>query len=172
MSDSFDSTLESLPKDYLIALIKLMLYEKPELHKTVLEWIKEKEIISDKFQVLEINDTLFKQYWNEAHKIISDFNDYGGGPDEEEDEIVSLLEKLVDFVDKNPITQNIKFEFIDECFSEYHRRNSGLDDLLIDTIYDVCDSEEDWFYVIENLRMYPTEWNLQKIENIRNKYLS
>lgn len=172
MSDSLDSTLESLPKDYLIALIKLMLYEKPELHKTALEWIKEKQLISDNFQVLEINDTLFNQYWDEAHKIISEFNEYGGGSEEDEDEIVSLLEKLVDLVDKNPITQKIKFEFIDDCFSEYHRGNSGLDDLLIDTIYDVCDSEDDWLYVIENLRMYPTERNLQKIETIRNKYLS
>lgn len=104
LSDTLDSTLESLSKDLLRALIKLLLFENPELNETVLEWIKEKSLVSDSFQILEINDNLFKKYWKKARKIISDFNKYGGGPEDEEDKVISILEKMTDFVDINPIS--------------------------------------------------------------------
>ena len=33
-----------------------------------------------------LNDELLREYWNAAQPIISEFNEYGGGPEDEEDE--------------------------------------------------------------------------------------
>ena len=61
-----------------------LIRKNPEVHKLVLEWFKEKaEASRVAEEVATLNDALLMEYWEKAENIISEFNEYGGGPEDE-----------------------------------------------------------------------------------------
>ena len=95
---SLHARLKSLNNTDFYDLVSNLLLEKPELNQVVLEWFKEKqesmpEAITDN-AIVSINDNLLFEYWEDARSIISEFNELGGGPEDDEEEAYGYLEKI------------------------------------------------------------------------------
>ena len=122
--------LRSLNTDEYYDLVSTLLSKKPELNQLVLEWFKEKkESISEAMEdedIVSINDELLLEYWEDARSIISDFNELGGGPEDDEEEAYDYLEKISELIKEGSLSTAAKFEFLDEAFQEYNIGNSGL----------------------------------------------
>jgi len=107
-------------------LVSTLLIKKPELHQLVLKWFKEKQesmpdIITDD-DMVSINDGLLLEYWEDARSIISEFNELGGGPEDDEEEAFGYLEKISELIKEGDLSTTAKLEFLDEAFEEYNIR--------------------------------------------------
>ncbi|EOA3904953.1 hypothetical protein ACO11K_004049 [Bacillus cytotoxicus] len=92
------------------------------------------------------------EYWERAEEIISEFNDYGGGPEHLEYEAYEYLEKMREVWSECSVSTEEKHLLIKEIFAQYAIGNSGFDDVL-------CESESDWRHVITLLQKQPSAWN-------------
>lgn len=156
-------------------LVSTLLIKKPELHQLVLEWFKEKqEAISETItddDIVSINDGLLFEYWEDARSIISEFNELGGGLEEDEEEAFSYLEKISDLIKEGGLSTASKLEFLDEAFEEYNINNSGFEDGLMEIFFEICQTKEEWEYLVKKLDEHPTEWRKEQIMNIQREYL-
>jgi hypothetical protein len=73
-----------------------------------------------------LDEELLWENGNNAKPIISQFNEYGGGPEDEEEECSNYLNDIVELAEKGDISTETKSKFMDELFEEYDVGNSGL----------------------------------------------
>jgi hypothetical protein len=156
-------------------LVSTLLIKKPELHQMVLEWFKEKqealsETVTDD-DIVSINDGLLFEYWEDARSIISEFNELGGGPEEDEEEAFGYLEKISNLIKEGGLSTAAKLEFLDEAFEEYNINNSGFEDGLMEIFFEICQTKEEWEYLVKKLDEHPSEWRKEQIMNIQREYL-
>jgi hypothetical protein len=156
-------------------LVSTLLIKKPELHQLVLEWFKEKqesipETITDG-DIVSINDRLLFEYWEDARSIISEFNELGGGPEEDEEEAFGYLEKISGLIKEGGLSTAAKLEFLDEAFEEYNINNSGFEDGLLDIFFEICQTKEEWEYLVKKLDEHPSDWRKEQIMKIQREYL-
>ena len=167
--------LQSFDKKALMNLIQHLLEEEPKVYRLVLEWLKSKSTkakVSDRKNVtVALNDELLMEYWYNAEGIVSELNEYGGGPEEDEMEAADWLHKISELKEKGPISAEAKFEFLDEAFVQYDYGNSGLDDALMDAFFGVCETKEEWEYLVEKLKKNPSRWRDKLIMDIQKEHL-
>ncbi|AKB74787.1 hypothetical protein MSLAZ_1526 [Methanosarcina lacustris Z-7289] len=172
---SLHERLRSLNTTEFYDLLSRLLVKKPELYQLVLEWFKEKqestpETMTDN-DIVSLNDNLLFEYWEDARSIISEFNELGGGPEEEEEEAFGYLEKISGLIEEGGLSTAAKLEFLDEAFEEYNIKNSGFEDGLMEIFFDICQTKEEWEYLVKKLDEYPSEWRKERIMIIHRKYL-
>lgn len=97
---------------------------------------------------LEQYQTLAEQ----AFAIIHEHNEYGGGPDDEYDQVDSYLTEINELFNDHKLSSDIKRQYVDQCFKYYDWDNSGMTDMLMESIEGVSESTEDWQYVISKLQ--------------------
>ena len=173
-SESFrlDEELKSLDARDLYNLVQNLISKNPEVHRLVLEWFKEKaEASSVAEEVTTLNDELLMEYWEKAENIISEFNEYGGGPEDEEEEAYQWLNEISELIRKGNISSDAKIGFLDDAFVEYDIGNSGFDDALMDIFFEICETKEEWEYLVEKLAKRPSDWRKKLIMNIQKDYL-
>ncbi|HID19640.1 MAG TPA: hypothetical protein EYP28_01670, partial [Methanophagales archaeon] len=156
---SLDDELKSLDAENLYNLVQELIRKNPEVHRLVLEWFKEKtEASRVAEEVATLNDELLMEYWEKAENIISEFNEYGGGPEDEEEEAYEWLNEISDLIEAGNISSDAKLEFFDDAFVEYDRGNSGFEDALMDIFFAMCETKEEWDYLVEKLAKRPSDW--------------
>ncbi len=169
---SLDEELKSLGVEDLYNLVQNLIAKNSEVHRLVLEWFKEKaEASSVAEEVTTLNDELLMEYWGKAENIISEFNEYGGGPEDEEEESYQWLNEISELIRKGIISSDAKIGFLDEAFVEYDVGNSGFDDALMDIFFEICETEEEWEYLVEKLAKRPSDWRIKIIMRIQRDYL-
>lgn len=172
---SLDNKLHYLDINSLCNLIHYLRMENPGVYTSILEWFKMNvdkiEVNNDKNDIISLSDTLLMEYWENARKIISEFNKYGGGPEEEEDNANDWLYKISTLNNEGNLSTKAKFDFLDNAFIEYALGNSGFDDALKNTFFDICETKEEWEYLITKLNEYPSDWRKKLIMDIKKKYL-
>lgn len=149
--------------------------KNPEVHRLILEWFKknagnleETDNIDD---VVYLNDELLMEYWENAGEIISEFNKYGGGPFEDEERAYDWLYKISDLVEEGNVSTAAKIEFLDLAFEEYDAGNSGFDDGLMDIFFDICQTPEEWKYLVKKLEKHPSDWRKELVIRIQKDHL-
>jgi len=172
---SLHERLRSLNSTEFYDLLSSLLVKKPELYQLVLEWFKEKqestpETMTDN-DLVSLNDNLLFEYWEDARSIISEFNELGGGPEEDEEEAFGYLEKISGLIKEGDLSTAAKLEFLDEAFEEYNIHNSGFEDGLMEIFFDICQTKEEWEYLVKKLDEYPSEWRKERIMIIQREYL-
>jgi len=180
MSDlSIKDQIESLKPDELISLIMYLIQRGEQTRLHVLEWLDEhsdkpKNTLNQKKsnKTQKIHDELLFEYWNRAQNIISEFNCYGGGPDEDEEEAYEWLEKITDLINEDKITSEAKRKFMDAAFVEYDAGNSGFDDTLMDLFFDLCKEKEEWEYLVKKLNNRPSDWRKKLVMSIYKNHLN
>lgn len=98
------------------------------------------------------------EYWEDARSIISEFNEFGGGPEDEEDEAYGYLDKISELIREGSFSTSSKLDFLDEAFEEYNVNNSGFEDSLMDIFFEICRTKEEWEYLVKKLDEYPSDW--------------
>ncbi|RJS85825.1 hypothetical protein CW713_01120 [Methanophagales archaeon] len=169
---SLDEELKSLDARDLYNLVQNLIMKNSEVHRLVLEWFKEKaEASSVAEEVAALNDELLMEYWEKAENIILEFNEYGGGPEDEEEEAYQWLDEISELIRKGNISSDAKIGFLDDAFVEYDIGKSGFDDELMDIFFEICDTKEEWEYLVAKLAKSPSDWRKKLIMNIQKDYL-
>lgn len=167
--------VQSISKEDLYKLISYLILMSSEIRLLILEWLKTNTQNCSKTDSEDasifINDNLLMDYWEHAREIISEFNEYGGGPEEREDKASDWLDQISDLIEKGRISPDAKFEFLDEAFKEYNIGNSGFDDTLMDLFFQICQTKEEWEYLVKKLEENPSEWKNDLIMTIYKKHL-
>jgi len=169
---SLDEELKSLDVEDLYNLVQNLIRKNSEVHRLVLEWFKEKEEASRVAkEVATLNDELLMEYWEKAENIISEFNEYGGGPEDEEEEAYQWLNEISELIREGNISSDAKIGFLDEAFVEYDIGNSGFEDDLMHIFFEICETREEWEYLVEKLAKRPSDWRKDLIMRIQKNYL-
>ena len=169
---SLNEELKSLGVEDLYNLVQNLIRKNSEVHRLVLEWFKEKaEASKVAEEVATLNDELLMEYWEKAENIISEFNEYGGGPEEEEENAYHWLNKISELIEADNISTDAKFDFFDNAFVEYDIGNSGFEDELIHIFFEICETKEEWEYLVEKLAKRPSDWRKDLIMRIQKNYL-
>jgi len=172
---SLDDKLQSLDSKGLYNLVKSLMENNPEVRRLILEWFKKnakslKKVDTKKDEVF-LNDELLMEYWGNAEGIISEFNTYGGGSEEEEDEAYHWLREISKLTKEGMISTEAKFDFLDEAFVEYDRNNSGFEDALVDIFFKICQTKEEWEYLVKKLEEHLSDWRKKLIMDIHKDHL-
>jgi len=172
---SLDDKLQSLDSKGLYNLVKTLMEDNSEVHRLILEWFKKntkslKKVDTKKDEVF-LNDELLTEYWGNAEGIISEFNTYGGGSEEEEDEAYHWLREISELTKEGKISTDTKFDFLDDAFVEYNRKNSGFEDALVDIFFKICQTKEEWEYLVKKLEEHPSDWRKKLIMDIHKDHL-
>lgn len=128
------------------------------------------ETITDD-DIVSINDGLLFEYWEDARSIISEFNELGDGPEEDEEEAFGYLEKISELIKEGGLSTTAKLEFLDEAFEEYNIKNSGFEDGLLDIFFEICETKEEWEHLVKKLDEHPSDWRKEQIMKIQREYL-
>lgn len=159
---SLQDLCEELEKEELIELVKY-LSDQYNIDMAVMEWYALQKGINNKSSLPK---TLLWEYWERAEEIISDFNKYGGGPEHLEYEACEYLDKVTELCSQHSMPPEEKRFLINSMFKQYDINNSGLEDMLMDAICGICDSEFDWKHVIKLLQKNPSSWHQKLIMRI------
>ncbi|MCM3737274.1 hypothetical protein M3215_16075 [Bacillus cytotoxicus] len=160
---SLQDLCKELEKEELIELVKHLAHHYVDIDMAVMEWYALQKGIEKKDP---LSNKLLWEYWERAEDIISDFNKYGGGPEHLEYEAYEYLEKITDLLSQFSIPADKKRLLINKLFTQYALGNSGFEDVLIDKIYELCESDSDWEYVITLFQKEPSTWNQKCIMRI------
>ena len=170
-----EERIQSLDNADLYDLIHTLMDKKPELYQLVLEWFKEKQENTQKSgnnsDFVVLNDSLLFEYWENARNIISEFNEYGGGPEDDEYEAYGYLEDISELIIEGNISADAKIEFLDAAFEEYNYRNSGFEDALMDVFFQICQTKEEWEYLVKKLDEQTSNWRKELVMDIQKKFL-
>ena len=114
----------------------------------------------------------------EMIETVSDFNEFGGGPPEEEDECFDYLHDIIDILEESEVPREIRREIIDDFMEEYLVYNSGFVDMLREVVFSAAKDKDDWELVIDKLNDSDSKfdqgdimWIYLNIFNDDQKYL-
>lgn len=74
-------------------------------------------------------------------------------------------------IEEGNISSSAKLEFLDDAFEEYNIGNSGFEDALMDIFFSICETKEEWEYLVKKLDEKPSEWRKKRIMDIQKNYL-
>lgn len=139
--------LENAQKDDLIAIIADMSRYSRKAEQCITNWcISNNEKYQKKAVELELD-----RHWEEAWEVIHTFNEYGGGPDSDEDDACDHLWKMDEIVKSHEISWEKRVSILDEMLAEFYVGNSGFDDILMDVADSFCKSNEEKRYLADAL---------------------
>lgn len=168
---SIQTRLQSLSKTELLDLIDFLFNKNKNTTILVSEWFQHLLGSAQDNKQSLIDEELILEYWEKAEEIISEFNEYGGGPEEKEEEAYEWLEKISDLIKKGSLSSQAKLDFIDEAFFEYDKENSGFEDGLMDLFFEICSTREEWMFLIEKLQKKHSDWRDHLIMEILKAHL-
>ena len=144
-------TIEELLKDAsqkdLISLIVKMTACSRKAENVLISWGRK----NPKAKKELVYETELKSLWDEAQEIISEFNEYGGGPRDEEETAGDNLWRMSEIVKEHQISWEVRKAILDEMLYEFEMGNSGFDDLLVDIAGDFCQTKDEVRYLAEEL---------------------
>ncbi len=172
---SIDEKLQVLSNKDMYDLLQTLLNKNSEVRKSILEWLMDKskdmKNINRKQVSKALNEERLWENWFDAKSIISQFNEYGGGPEDEEEECYDHLDDIEELAKKDEISTDVKFKFMDELFEEYNVGNSGFEDKMMEICFALCKTKEEWQYLVKKLGKNPTDWRKDLIMDIQKKHL-
>ncbi len=149
--------LNEFPKEQLVSMLVKQAEKSKAVRGEMINFIDENAGRFREIGKKTINEAKYNELWGESHKIISDFNEYGGGPDEDEEVVYQNFDEIAKLFNGGKLDWDTKKEFIEGCLKQYFLGNSGFDDLLTDTIFDICAEKKDWLFVLKKLKGHPND---------------
>lgn len=139
--------LDGATKNDFMEIISSMSIYSTEAEKVVIDWCK-KNNEKNRKQAVEIE---LRNLWMEARKIISEFNEYGGGLYSDEEDTADNLWRMDELVKKQDISWEVRGAILDEMLEEFNIGNSGFEDMLIDIASAFCKRKEEKRYLADAL---------------------
>ncbi|MDR0671875.1 MAG: hypothetical protein LBF64_06135, partial [Oscillospiraceae bacterium] len=147
---TIESILEGKSEDWLRQLLIDISNRFPNSYDFILRW-QQRESRIDAIGELAL------EIWEKAEVIIDQFNEYGGGPDDEEEEAYDYMSDMCELIPK--LSWDVRQEIIDGMLVQYHYGNSGFDDILTETCFEMCDAKEEWLYLADSFLSFGGRWD-------------
>lgn len=139
--------LENADRDDLIGLIAKLTDMGGEAERAVTDWCR-KHNKKNRERAIEIE---LGNLWREARAVISEFNEYGGGPESDEEDACDNLWAMDTIVREHRLSWEIRREIVDEMLEEFYVGNSGFDDVLMEVADSFCSSDEEKRYLADKM---------------------
>lgn len=144
--------LHQLPQEKLVDLVMELMntgcFDNPRI--LVLDRLGES--LEGEMQKEDVYYHKFKALWEKADRVIKDMCDYGFEDDDLDYEVSEILEQITTIFKEGRLNPQLRKEYLDNLFYYYDSDNSGIEDVLMDNIFEVADSDDDWHYIIEKLK--------------------
>lgn len=148
--------LSNLEKSDLVDLLLKSTHLNKSWTTQLLAYVSDK--LSKANPTTDLHSLAKEQYQalaSQAFPIIHQHNKYGGGDDDEYELVDDLLTRINKLFATHQLTHELKREYVDQLFKYYDWGNSGFTDILMDAIFAVSESVEEWNYVISLLQRKP-----------------
>lgn len=113
----------------------------------------------------------FSGYLQQVCEIFEERNENGGGPDREYTDVSELLDEIGELFIQQRLTSEHKQIFFDQMFEHYDWGNSGMEDMILDSVYNAAETPEDWKYIIEKLQKEKDRYRQEHVMNIYKNQL-
>lgn len=150
-----NKTIKKLIQNYETAelqeLILAIVSKNPSAQQALLKYCqkKEKTLKPEDYATVIINR--LENHWTRASEIIDEFNEYGGGPEEEEEIACDELEKMMELLETEEIPWEPRKELLEEVLDFIRMDNSGFSDMLTDVVRSMCRTKEEKIYLADLL---------------------
>ena len=150
-----NKTIKKLIQNYEAAelqeMILVIVGKNPSAQQALLDYCqkKGKKLNSKDYSTVIINQ--LQHHWNRASEIIDEFNEYGGGPEEEEEIACDELEKMMEILETEEIPWEPRREMLEEVLDFVRMDNSGFSDMLTDVVDSMCQTKEEKVYLADLL---------------------
>lgn len=142
-----DKMLENAERKDFIEIISKISKDNYKAEKIIIDWCKNNNKNYQK-KAIEIE---LEKLWKQVRTIISEFNEYGGGPESEEEQACGNLWKIDEIVTEYDISWELRKVILDETLEELNIGNSGFDDILMEVAESLCQNEEENRYLADVL---------------------
>ncbi|MEA3514193.1 MAG: hypothetical protein U9R34_01850 [Nanoarchaeota archaeon] len=151
-NDKVITSLNEFTKGQIIHMLERFIREDKAIRKEAIKFIDKNLDQFKKINKKELSLAKYDELWEEADEIISKFNLYGGGPEDEEEIVYDNLREITELFNQDNLDEYTKKKFIEKCIRYYFLGNSGFDDILIESIFSICCKKGDWLFVIQKLK--------------------
>lgn len=127
--------LDQSDKKDLIRLIKKMADLDDRSETILIEYCKKR---ADPHQKEQLYERQLQMKWDSIHPIVDDANEYGGCPEEDEDRVYDTLYEMQEIAKAHATAWNTRKGIIDEMLEQANYGNSGFDDILFETVLELC----------------------------------
>ncbi len=139
---TIDKLLKDVSREELIKIITRLVSFDTDSEEVLLDYCKQKGDGSSKSLIVKKQ---IQHYWNEAEKIISEANEYGGTYNE--DDAYDALYMIDTLCDEIELDWKFKQPIVDEMLEQFYIGNSGFDDTLIDSCMMLCSRKDEKLYL-------------------------
>src|SRR3989344_2929020 len=94
-ADRLVESLHEFTKEQMISMLAKHAAKSKQIRKDTLNFVDANLGQFREINERDIKEAKYQGLWGEAYKIISDFNEYGGGPDEDEEIAYNNFEEIV-----------------------------------------------------------------------------
>ncbi|PTX17304.1 hypothetical protein SAMN04488598_10690 [Halanaerobium congolense] len=161
LKNELDQLFKSLTREELTELLGEFVYENDNSKSKVLNFIQDKGKMSNELYLEKL-----KSLKNQAFAILMEFNQYGGGPINEENNFFEFINGMEKLINKLDIPSSLRHEIINEFMGEYLIGNSGLDDPTLDIVYSTARNKDDWELIIQHLKKSGSRYDQELIMKI------
>ena len=150
-----NKTIKKLIQNYETAelqeLILAIVSKNPSAQQALLKYCqkKGKTLKPEDYAAVIINQ--LENHWTRASEIIDEFNEYGGGPEEEEEIACDELEKMTELLETEEIPWEPRKELLEEVLDFIRMDKSGFSDMLTDVVRSMCRTKEEKIYLADLL---------------------
>lgn len=150
-----NKTIKKLIQNYEAAELQEMILaivgKNPSAQQALLDYCqkKGKKLKSKDYSTVIINQ--LQHHWDRAREIIDEFNEYGGGPEEEEEIACDELEKMTEILETEEIPWEPRRKMLEEVLDFVRMDNGGFYDMLTDVVDSMCQTKEEKVYLADLL---------------------
>uniref|UniRef100_C5DA26 Uncharacterized protein n=1 Tax=Geobacillus sp. (strain WCH70) TaxID=471223 RepID=C5DA26_GEOSW len=136
-------------QDMIELMMGLIALDK-KAKERALQFLEEKGYLNDE-QLAQKYYHEYRDKFAETIDIISEFNMYGGGLQEEEYRAYENMEHILSLLEDGKLPDECREEMIHELMEQYLEGNSGFDDDIWDWIEQIACEEEHWHLILSYL---------------------
>ena len=164
--DPLISMLNAASKDDLIELIEALMGNDLSIRRICVNHLKEKVIVSSSVTA-DADASVALTLWHEVEPELSELDEYGGGDYKLMEDVGEGLYELYKKLKEVTLTDEDRYELLNEVMSYIESGNAGMDDSLYDIAYALCKNDESLKELAERFENLKRDW---PIENARGIY--
>ena len=157
--------LKNTKKENLLKIIAKLSSYNDEANEWLLDYCKKNAKAEERTVVWE----QITHYWSVAERIIDEANEYGGCPEDDEEEAYEALRKIDELFGKNEMPWDFRKKYFDGMMRLLLEDNSGFEDALYDSCTALCQTTDEQLYLADALRESGSDYYKRIAANI---YLS
>ena len=150
--------LKRIPHDDLLELIMRLIQSNKKAQEKALHFLENKGYLNDE-ELAQKHYNEYREKFAEAIDIISEFNMYGGGPEDDEDRAYENMEQVLSLLEEGKLPDECREEMIHELMEQYLEGNSGFDDAIWDWIERIACEEAHWRLVLSYLKQSNSKYD-------------